>query len=135
MGDVLLRRPRIKVGQPLDPLAAAGTTTDTGPDAPHISTPPSRKYPSPRLPRPSRRDFIKRCGTTAPLPGVGMTGIPRIAKVLEQAAAKRPSVVWLNFASDTGCTEALIKASDPNAARLILEILSLNYNETIMAYS
>ncbi len=74
MGDVLLRRPRITVGQPLDPLAAAGTTTDTGVNAPDISTPPSSKYPSPRLPRPSRRDFIKRCGTTAPLPGLGYDG-------------------------------------------------------------
>jgi NiFe hydrogenase small subunit HydA len=65
--------------------------------------------------------------------GLGTAGVPRIAEALEQAAAKRPSVVWLNFASDTGCTEALIKASYPNAAQLILEILSLDYNETIMA--
>jgi NiFe hydrogenase small subunit HydA len=41
--------------------------------------------------------------------------------------------VWLNFASDTGCTEALIKANYPNVAQLILETLSLDYNETVMA--
>ncbi len=80
-----------------------------------------------------RRDFIKLCGTTAALLGLGSAGIPRIAQALESAAVKRPSVIWLNFASDTGCTEALIKASYPNAAQLILEILSLDYNETIMA--
>jgi len=81
----------------------------------------------------SRRDFLKICSTTAALLGVGQAAIPRIAEALEKAAAKRPSVIWLNFASDTGCTEALIKASYPNAAQLILETLSLDYNETVMA--
>ncbi len=81
----------------------------------------------------SRREFLKICGSTAALLGIGQAAVPRIAKALEKAAAKRPSVIWLNFASDTGCTEALIKASYPNVAQLILEILSLDYNETVMA--
>jgi [NiFe] hydrogenase small subunit len=81
----------------------------------------------------SRREFLKICGTTAAVLGLGQAAVPRIAQALERAAAKRPSVVWLNFASDTGCTEALIKANYPNAAQLILETLSLDYNETIMA--
>jgi NiFe hydrogenase small subunit HydA len=76
---------------------------------------------------------MKLCGTTAALLGLGAAGIPRIADALVTAASQRPSVVWLNFASDTGCTEALIKATYPNAAQLILEILSLDYHETIMA--
>ncbi|HSG04785.1 MAG TPA: hydrogenase small subunit, partial [Nitrospiria bacterium] len=65
--------------------------------------------------------------------GLGSAGVPRIAEALAAAAQRRPSVVWLNFASDSGCTEALIKANYPNAAQLILEMLSLDYNETIMA--
>jgi hydrogenase small subunit len=81
----------------------------------------------------SRREFLKICGTTAVILGVGQAAVPRIARALERAASQRPSVVWLNFASDTGCTEALIKANYPNAAQLILETLSLDYNETIMA--
>ncbi len=81
----------------------------------------------------SRRDFLKICSTTAALLGIGQGAVPRIAEALEKAVAKRPSVVWLNFASDTGCTEALIKASYPNVAQLILETLSLDYNETVMA--
>jgi NiFe hydrogenase small subunit HydA len=60
-------------------------------------------------------------------------GIPRVAEALIAAAVKRPSVIWLNFASDTGCTEALIKANYPNVGQLILETLSLDFNETIMA--
>jgi NiFe hydrogenase small subunit HydA len=81
----------------------------------------------------SRRDFLKICGATAALLGIGEGAISRIAEALEKAVSRRPSVVWLNFASDTGCTEALIKANYPNAAQLILETLSLDYNETIMA--
>jgi NiFe hydrogenase small subunit HydA len=60
-------------------------------------------------------------------------GIPQIAQALEKSVTHRPSVIWLNFASDTGCTEELIKANYPNAAQLILETLSLDYNETVMA--
>jgi NiFe hydrogenase small subunit HydA len=67
--------------------------------------------------------------------GIGQAAVPRIAEALEKVVAKRPSVIWLNFASDTGCTEALIKASYPNVAQLILETLSLDYNETVMAAS
>jgi NiFe hydrogenase small subunit HydA len=81
----------------------------------------------------SRRDFLKICSATAALLGIGQGAVPRIAEALEKVIAKRPSVIWLNFASDTGCTEALIKASYPNVAQLILETLSLDYNETVMA--
>jgi Ni,Fe-hydrogenase I small subunit len=53
---------------------------------------------------------------------------------LEKAVTtRRPPVIWLNFASDTGCTEALLKAHYPDPAQLILETLSMDYNETIMA--
>ncbi len=80
-----------------------------------------------------RRDFLKLCWSIAGFLGLKEAGIPRIAEALEKAVVQRPSVVWLNFASDTGCTEALIKAHYPNAAQLILETLSMDYNETIMA--
>ncbi len=83
--------------------------------------------------RVDRRDFLRLCGTTATLLGLGAAGVPQVAKALEQAVKSRPSVVWLNFASDSGCTEALLKAGHPNAAQLILETLSLDFNETIQA--
>jgi NiFe hydrogenase small subunit HydA len=94
---------------------------------------PLRKDDFAGVPSLSRRDFVKLCGMAAALLGLGSAGVPRIADALVTAASQRPSVVWLNFASDTGCTEALIKASYPNAAQLILEILSLDFHETIMA--
>lgn len=79
-----------------------------------------------------RRDFLKFCGATAALLGLSELYIPQIVAAIEKAA-KRTPVIWLNFASDTGCTEAFGKATYPNAAQVILEILSVDYNETLMA--
>jgi hydrogenase small subunit len=79
-----------------------------------------------------RRDFLKYCGATAAVLGLTELYIPKIAAALEQAA-KRPPVVWLNFAADTGCTEAFIKATYPGPAEILLDIVSLDYNETIQA--
>jgi NiFe hydrogenase small subunit HydA len=80
-----------------------------------------------------RRAFLRFCASTVTLLGLGAAGLPRMLKAVEEAVKGRPSVVWLNFASDSGCTEALLKATYPNAAQLILERLSLDFNETIQA--
>lgn len=79
-----------------------------------------------------RRDFLKYCGATAALLGLSELSIPQIAAAIEKAAKRQP-VIWLNFASDSGCTEAFIKATYPTPADVILDILSVDYNETIMA--
>ena len=79
-----------------------------------------------------RRDFLKFCGATAALIGLSELHAPQIAAALEKAAI-RPPVIWLNFGSCSGCTEAFIKASYPTAADVIMDVLSVNYNETIMA--
>lgn len=79
-----------------------------------------------------RRDFLKYCGATAALLGLSELSIPQIAAAIEKAAKRQP-VIWLNFASDSGCTEAFIKATYPAPADVILDILSVDYNETIMA--
>jgi len=81
----------------------------------------------------SRREFLKFCtvmaGTLA-LPG---DFVPRIAKALEQT--KRPPVIWLEFQDCAGCTESLLRAHSPTIAEIVLDVLSLNYHETIMAPS
>ncbi len=79
-----------------------------------------------------RRDFLKYCGTTAVLLGLSESFAPKIAAAIEKATKRQP-VVWLNFASDSGCTEAFIKATYPSPSQVILDILSVDYNETIMA--
>jgi NiFe hydrogenase small subunit HydA len=81
----------------------------------------------------SRRDFLKIAGGTIGYLSFSNALTPRLAMALEKASKKRQPVVWLHFASDTGCTESLIKADKPGAASLVLDILSIDYNETIMA--
>jgi len=49
--------------------------------------------------------------------------------------AKRPSVIWLHFQDCTGCTETLLRTSAPDVAHLILDVISLDYHETLMAAS
>ncbi len=59
--------------------------------------------------------------------------------VFEVAAAigkiRRPSVIWLHFQDCTGCTETLLRTSAPDVAHLILDVISLDYHETLMAAS
>jgi len=44
-------------------------------------------------------------------------------------------VIWLHFQDCTGCTETLLRTSAPDVAHLILDVISLDYHETLMAAS
>ena len=60
----------------------------------------------------------------------------KMAKAAEKAAtgaAKKPSVVWLHFQECTGCTETLLRTTHPELAHLILDVISLDYHETLSA--
>lgn len=81
----------------------------------------------------TRRDFMKIAGSTVAMFGLSQALTPKLARALEKAAKGRPKVVWLHFASDTGCTESLIKTDNPSTADLVLDILSIDYHESIMA--
>jgi hydrogenase small subunit len=78
----------------------------------------------------SRRDFIRVCSVAA-----AAVGLPAWAgeKMAEAVARERPSVVWLHFQECTGCTESLLRTSHPDVASLILELVSLDYHETLLA--
>lgn len=125
--------PQLPIIQERDPGLIAGISHSKTISLPVFDQPLIPESERSVISRVSRRDFLRVCSAAAALLGLGSMGIPRIAEALEKAVLKRPSVVWLNFASDTGCTEALIKANYPNAAQLLLETLSMDYNETIMA--
>lgn len=83
----------------------------------------------------SRRDFIQLCTTlvaAAPM-GLALTEKAAPAQVAKSIAkAKKPSVVWLHFQDCTGCSETLLRTSKPDVADLILNIISLDYHETLM---
>ncbi len=83
-----------------------------------------------------RREFLTFCGklmVVAPA-GLALTrhlNAEEVAATLE--TAKRPSVIWLHFQECTGCTETLLRATEPDLADLIFNLISLDYHETVMA--
>lgn len=80
----------------------------------------------------SRRQFMKFCTFLTATMGLSASYVPKVAKVFA-APAQRPPVIWLHFAECTGCSEALFRTTYPYVDELVLEILSVEYHETIMA--
>jgi hydrogenase small subunit len=79
----------------------------------------------------SRRDFLRTCLMAAA--AVGLTG-SAAARVVEAAArGKKPSVIWLHFQECTGCTMSLLRPTHPDLAELILDLVSLDYHESLFA--
>ena len=78
----------------------------------------------------SRRDFLGFCGSMATILGLP-GGTAAIAAAIENEA--RPILVWLEFQDCAGNTESFLRASHPTVADLILDTISLNYHETLMA--
>jgi len=60
---------------------------------------------------------------------------PLAAEDFVQAAERgqKPSVIWLQFQECTGCTESLLRTSHPGVDELILDLISLDYHETLFA--
>lgn len=82
-------------------------------------------------PKLNRRGFLKGCTMAAAALGLSDAMVP---KLLEAATSgERPRVIWLHFQECTGCTESLLRASHPDLTRLILDVISLDYHETVMA--
>jgi hydrogenase small subunit len=79
----------------------------------------------------SRRDFVKVC--TAAAAAVGLPAWAGEKMADNVAKGKKPSVIWLHFQECTGCTESLLRASAPDLGELILDLISLDYHETLAA--
>lgn len=79
----------------------------------------------------SRREFVSFCGVMASVLALPRSAGARIATALQQQ--RRPSLVWMEFQSCTGNSESFLRATRPTAAEIILDTLSVDYNELIMA--
>jgi hydrogenase small subunit len=79
----------------------------------------------------SRRDFIKFCTAVAASLGLPLGAGERIAEAV--VTARRPPVIWLSFQECTGCVESLLRSSHPTLEHLILDLISLDYSETLSA--
>ena len=84
------------------------------------------------LPRVSRREFLAFCGGVAALVGLGQGGALDVAAALEKIA-KRPSVIWTTFQACTGCAVSLLQSRTPEVAQLLLQQISLDYQDNVMA--
>jgi [NiFe] hydrogenase small subunit len=75
---------------------------------------------------------MKYCTLLTATLGLSSSFVPKVAEVF--AAPKlRPPVIWLHFAECTGCSEATLRTQYPYPDDLVLEIISLEYHETVMA--
>jgi [NiFe] hydrogenase small subunit len=80
----------------------------------------------------TRRDFMKYCTFLTATMGLSSSFIPKVAEVFA-APKERPPVIWLHFGECTGCSESLLRSQYPYIDDLVLETLSLEYHETVMA--
>ena len=81
----------------------------------------------------SRRDFMKFATFMAAYMGLENSMIGQVAAKLE--ATPRLPVIWLHFQECTCCSESFIRSDHPIVADIILDKISLDYTETLMAAS
>ena len=85
----------------------------------------------------SRRSFMKLCAGIAAAAGLSPLAVPRVAEALESVIGATSGnlypVIWIEGASCTGCTESFAQVETPDVASVVLDLISLNYSETLSA--
>ncbi len=81
----------------------------------------------------SRRDFIKFTTYMTAFMGFQSSMVGQVVKAME--TKKRIPVIWEHFQECTGCSESFIRSDHPLVADLILDHISLDYSDTLMAAS
>ena len=81
----------------------------------------------------SRRSLLKYTGYLASILALPPMASRAMADAL--AATPRQSVIWLSFQECTGCTESLTRSFSPTIEDMIFNLISLDYQETLMAAS
>ncbi len=79
----------------------------------------------------TRRQLVKFCsGVLATLALPERYLAQTVAAV---GKARKPVLVWLQFQDCTGCSESMLRSSHPDVAHVVLDLLSWEYHEVIMA--
>ena len=81
----------------------------------------------------SRRDFVKFVSMMTAFIGLDQSAIAQVTQALE--TKPRIPVIWLHFQECTCCSESFIRSSHPIVADILLDKISLDYTETLMAAS
>jgi len=79
----------------------------------------------------NRRDFLAFCAEFTAILGLSSAFTPRMAEALQQL--KRPTVIWLQLQECTGCVESVLRTAEPSIGDLVLDLVSLDYQHTLMA--
>jgi hydrogenase small subunit len=74
---------------------------------------------------------MRFCTMAAAAVGLSPLAAEKFVEAAERG--KKPSVIWLQFQECTGCTESLLRSSHPAIDDLILDLISLDYHETLFA--
>ena len=81
----------------------------------------------------NRRDFMKFASMMTAFIGLEKSSIGQVAKAMETKS--RIPIIWLHFQECTCCSESFIRSSHPMVADILLDMVSLDYIETLMAAS
>ncbi len=88
----------------------------------------------------TRRSFLTFCASMAAVISAGGLAAGKAeaavsAEVIAEtlSAIKKPVVVWLQLQECTGCMESVIRSGDTTVEELILNLVSMDYNELLMA--
>lgn len=79
----------------------------------------------------SRREFLRFCAVMTAALALPQHYVGRVAAAV--AGAKKPVLVWLEFQDCCGNTESLLRANSPGVGEIVLDLLSIEYHETIMS--
>ena len=78
-----------------------------------------------------RRTFLDYCVKLTAVMGLGSTAIPQVVSALE--TKPRIPVIWLHGLECTCCSESFIRSAHPIAQDIILNMISLDYDDTLQA--
>jgi hydrogenase small subunit len=77
----------------------------------------------------SRRDFLKFCAVVSAGMGLPLGAAVKMAEAV--ASPQRTPVIWLHGQDCTACSETLLRSTHPTVDHLILDLISLDYHETL----
>jgi hydrogenase small subunit len=77
----------------------------------------------------SRRELLKFCAGIAATMGLSSAAGVRMAEAA--ISPDRPPVIWLHGQECTGCTESLLRSYHPTIEALLLDVISLDYHDTL----
>jgi hydrogenase small subunit len=79
----------------------------------------------------SRRRFIEFCGAMVATLALPSRYVAQVAEALGKS--KKPVLVWMEFQDCAGNSESILRASHPTVLEVVLDLLSWEYHEIIMA--